>query len=62
MTSPGLSMVLKHSNQFGQAYARAFLTAVPEPTAATSLLTIGALGMGARRRRRLHSRKLSFAT
>lgn len=55
MNTPELQMVVQHFSEFGQTYANSFLTAVPEPAAAISLITLGVLGMGARCRRRQHA-------
>ncbi|CAN5385842.1 hypothetical protein BH09PLA1_BH09PLA1_21840 [soil metagenome] len=49
--SPALQLVADHYAHFGEEYSNAFLSSVPEPAALGSL-TVSALGMAARRRRR----------
>ena len=51
MSDPALRRVEQHLDQFGDAYARGFLSAVPEPTA-FALGMIAVTGVLARRRRR----------
>jgi hypothetical protein len=43
--------VIEHFHQFGVAYARAFIAAVPEPTA-TGMVLLAVAGICAKRRRR----------
>ncbi|CAN5611012.1 hypothetical protein BH09PLA1_BH09PLA1_12340 [soil metagenome] len=50
MDTPALSKVLEHYQQFGDAYANAFLSAVPEPTGIT-VIGLAVAGMVRRRRR-----------
>ncbi|CAN5711216.1 hypothetical protein BH09PLA1_BH09PLA1_03290 [soil metagenome] len=50
MSSPELTQVVNHFNQFGESYANSFLNAVPEPTVIALLAPIGV--MFTRRRRR----------
>ena len=51
LDTPGMSEVLGHLDQFGGAYASAFLAAVPEPTS-LALLVVPAVASMVRRRRR----------
>jgi hypothetical protein len=53
MNDPALQRVEQHVAQFGDAYARSFIIAVPEPTAAVAACGVAVLaGTGSRRRRR----------
>jgi hypothetical protein len=50
MTSPGLRMTLAHLDQFGESYALAALSNVPEPSCVVALICLA--GLQQRRRRR----------
>jgi hypothetical protein len=51
MNDPALRRVEDHLSEFGDAYARGFLAAVPEPTA-VALATLAVIPALSRRRRR----------
>jgi hypothetical protein len=49
-SDPALQRVEQHVAQFGEAYARSFLAAVPEPTSAIAACGLALLSTSRRRR------------
>jgi hypothetical protein len=56
MNDPALRRLRDDFTQFGDGYAGAFLSAVPEPASAALVLSLAAMGLVQRRRRRGHWR------
>jgi hypothetical protein len=61
MSDPALRRVAQHLDQFGDAYARGFLAAVPEPSSMITGVLASAGMLSARKRRHRHSARYTIS-